>query len=452
MTLCWLIHKRIVAFAYVLLITTTACESGAGKVVYLGGTLWNGTGVPPILDAVVIVSDGHIEAAGPPDVVTVPRGADVRRVDGRWLIPGLIDAHAHVERWMMPTFLAHGVTTVRGAGGELDSVVALRDDGLLGSTLAPRLFISGAAIDAAPANRPDVGVSNATEARRAIDQLVLADAAQAIILPKMTRALLGPLMDEANSLLLPVAANLGRIDAITAAGAGIMAIAHLSGIVEASVTNPSAYFRAHSNRYAGRKMVLQGWTTLDSVRIDRTARALADAGVVIIPTLHYLETFSRLRDQPYVNSLDLSPVPETIRNGWNIPRLVRDARLTGRDFTTFRRARSRQNLFVRRFRAAGGVIAAGSNAPETLMAPGAGLHAEIAQLAGAGLSPRDALLAATRDAARLLATDSIGTIEAGSVADFIVLTANPLEDVTNLNAIEFIVFKGERYFPADFRQ
>ncbi len=450
MTLRSLIDKRVVAFAYVLLVTTTACDSGAGKVVYAGGTLWNGTGVPPILDAVVIVSDGHIEAAGPPDLVAIPRGADVRRVDGRWLIPGLIDAHAHVERWMMSPFLARGITAVRGAGGEMDSVVALRDDALLGSTLSPRLYISGAAIDAAPANPPEVGVRNATQARRAIDELVLVDATHAIISPKMTSALLRPLMDEANSLILPVAGHLGRIDAITAARAGVMAIEHLSGIVEASVTNPSAYFRAHGNFYAGRKMVLQGWTTLDSTRLERTARALAAAGVVIVPTLHYLEAFSRLRDQRYIGSLDLSPVPESIRRGWNIARLVREARLTGRDFTAFRRARSRQNLFVRRFRAAGGVIAAGSNAPETLMAPGTGLHAEILQLARAGLSPKDALLAATRDAAVLLGVDSIGTIEAGSVADFIILTADPLEDIANTKAIEFIVFKGERYFPEDF--
>jgi imidazolonepropionase-like amidohydrolase len=421
-------------------------------VVYAGGTLWNGTGVPPILDAVIIVSDGHIEAAGPPDLVAIPRGADVRRVDGRWIIPGLIDAHAHMERWMMPAFLARGITAVRGAGGVLDSVVVLRDNALLGSTLSPRLYIAGAAIDAAPANPPEVGVSSATEARRAIDALVLADATHAIISPKMTSALLGPLMDEANSLIVPVAGNLGRIDAITAAAAGVMAIEHLSGIVEASVTNPSAYFRAHSNFYAGRKMVLQGWTTLDSARLDRTARALADAGVVIIPTLHYFEGFSRLRDQAYINALDLSLVPESIRRGWNIPGLVRDARLTSRDFTVFRRARPRQNLFVRRFRAAGGIIAAGSNAPETLMAPGAGLHAEMEQLVRAGLSLKDALLTATRDAAVLLATDSIGTIEAGSVADFVVLTADPLQDIANTKAIDFIVFKGVRYFPEDFER
>ncbi len=444
-----MIHKCMRAFAYVALVTTIACDSGEGKVVYAGGTLWSGTGVPPILDAVIIVSDGHIEEAGAPDIVSIPRKAEVRRVDGRWIIPGLIDAHAHVERWMVPAMLASGITAVRGTGGERDSVVALRDDVLLGNELAPRLFISGSAIDGAPARPPATGVSTGTEARRAIDQLVLIDAAQAMLAPKITRALLIPLIDEANSLLVPVTGHLGKIDAIAAAELGVTAIDYLSGVVEASVSDPNVYFRAHSNFYAGWKLVLQGWSSLDSARIDRTARALADAGVIMIPTLHYHEAFSRLRDTQYIASLDHSMVSEEIRQSWNITRLIRDARLTSRDFQAFRRARPRQNLFVRRFRAAGGIIAAGSNAPETLMAPGAGLHAELRQLVSAGLSIKDALLAATRDAARLVASDSLGTIQAGAVADFLVLTADPMADIANARAIEFVVFKGERYYPED---
>jgi imidazolonepropionase-like amidohydrolase len=443
-------HKRLRVFASVLIVTTTACQSASEKTVYAGGTLWNGTGIAPILDAVIIVSNGHIEAAGPPDVVSIPRGADVQRVDGRWIIPGLIDAHAQMERWMAPALLSHGVTAVRDAGGVMDSVMALRTEAALGATLMPRVYVAGAAIDAAPARAPDVGVSNGTEARQAIDQLVLAETTYALISPKITPGLLRPLMDEANSLLMPVAAHLGKVDALAAAAAGVKMIEHLSGIVEASVSDPNAYFRAHSNYYAGWKMAFGGWTQLDSARIERTARTLADADIMITPTLHYYETFSHLRDQEYLASLDGSTAPAEVRDRWNVTRLIRDARLTSRDFTTFRRSRPRQNLFVRRFRAAGGVVAAGSNAPETLMAPGAGLHAELARLVRAGLSTKDALLAATREAARLLATDSIGRIDAGTVADFIVLTADPLEDIANTGAIEFVVFKGQRYSPGDF--
>ena len=62
------------------------------------------------------------------------------------------------------------------------------------------------------------------------------------------------------------------------------------------------------------------------------------------------------------------------------------------------------------------------------------------------------LLAATRDASRLLEADSLGTIKPGAVADFIVLSADPLADIANTKAIEFIVFKGERYYPEDFGQ
>ncbi|MDH5643011.1 MAG: hypothetical protein OEY63_02330, partial [Gemmatimonadota bacterium] len=77
------------------ILLTGACDLGQGKVAFVGGTLWNGTGAPPIYDAVVIVSDGKIDRAGPPDEVKVPPKAEVRRMDGKFIIPGLIDGHGH---------------------------------------------------------------------------------------------------------------------------------------------------------------------------------------------------------------------------------------------------------------------------------------------------------------------------------------------------------------------
>ena len=431
------------------MIFAIACASGEGKTVYAGGTLWNGTGASPILDAVIIVADGRIEAAGPPNEVRIPRGARVRRVDGRWIIPGLIDAHAHVERWMLRAFLIHGVTTVRDGGGDEDSITTLRDEVAAGIELGPRLFISGSPIDAAPTRPPAQGIATASEARRSVDARVLIDASQIMLSPKIDRELLRTLMDEANSLLIPVAAHLGKVDALAAAAAGVKAIEYLSGIVEATVANPQRLFIAHEDFFGGWKSSLRGWNGLDSASLERTASVLAASGVALVPTLHYLDAFSHLRNRRYIGTLDLSTVPDDVQRRWDIPGLLRSARLTQRDFADFRRARPLQDLFVRRFHAAGGLIAAGSNAPFPLLAPGTGLHEELARLVAAGLSPREALLAATRDAARLLEADSIGTIEAGRHADFLVLTADPLADIANTRAIEFLVFEGEQYYHED---
>ena len=81
------------------LLGLSACSgSGTGSTAYVGATLFDGSGAPPILDAVIIVRDGHIEAIGPKHAVRIPRGAQELRLDGRWVIPGLIDSHAHAAR------------------------------------------------------------------------------------------------------------------------------------------------------------------------------------------------------------------------------------------------------------------------------------------------------------------------------------------------------------------
>lgn len=438
------------AVSSLILLAVAACDSGKGKIVFAGGNLWNGTGVPPILDAVIIVADGMVEAAGPPDVVKIPRKAEVWRVDGRWLIPGLLDAHAHVDRWMLPALLSHGITGVRDAGGNHDSVLALRDEIALGTILGPRLWVSGAALDRHPAQPPAEGLSNAADARRAIDQRVLEEVTQAMLTPGINHALLTPLMDEADSFFLPVAAHLGKVDAITAANAGIDAIEHLSGIVEAAVSRPGSYFRAHDDFYRGWGTALQGWGTLDSAGLDRIARLLADSGVAMVPTLHNLETFAHLRDQDYVESLDLGTVPEAVQDSWNTRQLARDAQWTTRAFAAMRRGRPMQDLFLRRFVAAGGLLVAGSNAPFPLIAPGPSLHAELELLVAAGLTPKDALLSATRNVARLLEAGSVGTVEAGKSADFLILSENPLDNIAATRAIEQVVYKGVRYYPEDF--
>ena len=85
------------------------------------------------------------------------------------------------------------------------------------------------------------------------------------------------------------------------------------------------------------------------------------------------------------------------------------------------------------------------------MTPGASLHDELALLVAAGLSPREALLAATRNAARVLGVDSIGVLAAGKAADFVVLTGDPLTDIHNTRTIDRVVFKGASYHPDEFK-
>lgn len=423
-------RRRLLLLAVLL----TACESGAGKTAYVGATLWNGTGAPPILDAVIIVEGGRIDRVGPPDAVRIPRGAAGVRLDGKWIIPGLIDAHAHTERWMLARFLAYGVTSVRDMGGRQDSIVALRDETSLGSIPSPRLFIAGAMIGASP--------TTADEARRAIDDRALLDATHAKVYTRIDSVLLAAILDEANTLSLPVAGHLGKIDALRAARMGVRAIEHLSGIVEATVRNPALFRAAHDDFFGGWSTAERAWAALDSAALAGTANALKETGAAIVPTLALHEALARIADREYRAALDLAGVPEPIRQAWNRSDLARGVFGLGGGAAALRQSRPAQDRFVRLFRRAGGLVAAGTDTPGPLLAPGASLHQELALLVAAGFTPREALLAGTRDAARLIGVDTIGVVEDGTVADFVVLAANPLDDITNTQKIEAVVSRG----------
>jgi imidazolonepropionase-like amidohydrolase len=427
-----------------LLVLLSACTaSGKGKAAYVGAQVLDGSGGPAIADAVIIVSNGRVEQLGPASGVTVPRGAAVVDLGGKWVIPGLVDGHTHVERWALARYLAYGVTTVRDLGGNTDSLVALRAEIDAGTTSGPRLLISGSMIDGAPATWP--GATEAIrpeDARRAVDKLVLANVSQVKAYTKVDRALLTALLDEAKTLNVPVTAHLGKVDAAAAARMGVSAIEHLSGIVESSVRNPAPLLRAHDEFFRGWIASERGWASLDSGSLDRTASALIAAKVTIVPTLIQHQTYAYLEDPGYLAHLDLAGVPADVRKAWDIPGLVDRARLTAPDYVALRKSRPIQDWFVRFYRSKGGTVVAGSDSPNQLIAPGASLHEEMALLVAAGLTIRDALLAATRDAARLAGADSLGVLKAGSPADFVVLGADPMLDIANTRKVERVVQYG----------
>ncbi len=431
--------------AAVLALLLSACSPGKGKTAYVGATLWDGTGGPPLPGAVILVDrTGHIEGVGAEDTVKVPRGATVRQLDGDWIIPGLIDAHARVEPWMLARFLAYGVTALRDVGGRQDSSVALRHAVALGGVAGPRLYISGATIDGAPATWPGAtAVTSTVAARRAIDERVLINAAQAQVYSKIDSTLLANILDEATTLKLPVMGHLGMVDAVTAARLGIAAIDHMSGVVQATVANPAPIYQAHrEDFFEGWNLEERTWAGLDSAKLTQTADTLRRAGVAIVPTLALHELWAHLEDSTYLVTLDLAGVPRRVQDAWDLPDLIARAQLGYDDYFAFRRSRPVQDRFVRIYHRLGGLVAAGSDAGVPLLAPGSSLHDELRLLVATGLTPRDALLAATRDGARLLGADSIGVVRAGAAADFVILSASPLEAIGNTRKIDAVVSRG----------
>ena len=439
--------------AAVLLVALLACsKSGEGVIALEGATLIDGAGGAPKEDALILIRNGHIEAVARVNEIPIPKGAERINLVGKTIIPGLIDAHAHVERWAAPRYLAWGVTTVRDLHSQTDSGIALRNDLNLGSIIGPRMFTSGAMIDGAPATYPNAtGVTNAAEARRAVDQRRLAGTDYLKIYTRITPALLRAVVDEARGVQLPIAAHVGKTDALTAARMGVVSLEHMAGVVQAASRNPSIYYRAHDRFLSGWTTEEQGWATVDSASLARTARALAQTKVAIVPTLVVHEMLSRLDNPVLLTRPGMEDVPEDAESVRSVASLLGRTGWKPRDFQAFRRARARQNLFVREFRRAGGVIAAGTDAANQLLIPGFSEHEEMALLVGAGLTPLEAITAATRRGAQLLRADSLGVVAPGKVADLVVLNGNPAQNIAATRSIAWVMTRGRVVWPDSLR-
>lgn len=439
--------------AVVLALLASACGGGGERVIALeGATLIDGSGGPPKRDAVILIRAGRITAVARVNEIDIPRGAERISLVGKTIIPGLIDGHAHVERWAAPRYLVWGVTTVRDLHGAGDSVLALRHDLNLGAVIGPRMFSAGAMIDGArPTYANATGVSTGTQARRAVDQRAVDGADYIKIYTKLTPDLLRPLIDEAATLRLPVAGHLGRIDAITAARAGVVSLEHMAGVVQAASGNRAAVVRAHDSFLAGWTSEEQAWAGLDSASVARTARTLAQTKIAIVPTLVVHEMLSRLDNPILLSRPGMEDVPESASSVRGVASLLRRTGWRTPQFEAFRRSRRRQDQFVREFKRAGGAIVAGSDAANQLLIPGYSLHEEMQLLVEAGLTPLEAISAATRRGAQLLRADSLGLIAPGKVADLVVINGDPVANITATRNIAWVMSRGRIIRPDSVR-
>jgi imidazolonepropionase-like amidohydrolase len=163
----------------------------------------------------------------------------------------------------------------------------------------------------------------------------------------------------------------------------------------------------------------------------------------MVPTLVLHEVLGRLDDTASATNPDLLALPPRQMAAWNVPAMIEGAGWTAADFDAFRKGRPMQDLFVRAFHEAGGRVVTGTDAANQMLVPGASEHTELELLVRAGLTPAEALRAATRDAAELLNADSLGTLVPGKAADLVVLSKDPLADITNTRTVTRVMIRGQ---------
>jgi len=414
-----------------------------------GLTIIDGSGAPPTPGGRIVIRGGHIEAAGPADSVSVPRGAERLDLTGKWVLPGLIDLHTHPSPWTFSRFVAWGVTTIRDLHSDSATATAVHDLANLGGVIAPRVFTSGPAIDGAPAWPPGaIEVTDPGSARRAVDAQLLAGRDWIKTQVHLTPELFAAVLSEATQLHIPVAAHLGLVDAVTAARAGVRTIEHLSGVVEAASDEAGLLRSAHQRPGLAWPQVMQAWGVTADGPLDGVAQALARTGVFLVPTLVAEEALAAgpgMRVRP-------GEIPDSVLDAWRVAAVTALTQGATVDSTMFPRAFEKQAFFLRKFRDTRGVVVAGTNSPRPGLAPGASLHRELELLVQVGLTPAEAIRAATMDAALALAADSLGRVAAGRVADLVVVEADPLADIRNLQRIGLVFIRGNPTDPRDLRR
>ncbi len=386
----------------------------------------------------VVIRDGLIAAVGAAGANGIPPGATVIEGDGRYLMPGLVEMHAHVPEArrgrqyledVLFLWVANGVTTVRNMLGEPEHL-ELRDQIARGDVLGPRLYTSGPRFAGARIEDPRARV--AAQAAAGYDFL------------KVHMGLTAPIYDE---ITAAAAAQGITVAGHVAAGVGLWRALEAR---QKSIDHLDSYFRAmvpediDVGEVEDQLLGLAYVPFMDPDRFAVVAEATAAAKVWNAPT----QTLAANFVGPF-NAADfpeLKYMPAVMSNSWEKIATGYQATLDRELADQFLRYRLR---LVRELHAAGAGLLLGSDAPQILNVPGFSLHKELALMMAAGLTPAEALTTGTvKPAIYFDAEDVFGRVAEGLAADLLLTDANPLKRPVTLREPVGVMLRG-RWLPRE---
>jgi len=391
---------------------------------FVGARVIDGTDRAPIDNGVIVVRDGRIVAVGPLGRVTIPPEAQRVTLTGKTVIPGLVNAHGHVGNTVgmeqghysaenvlrdLKTYAAYGVTTVYSLGDDQDASFKARDAQNTPALDRARLFAAGPVLAPKSPDEARTLVGGVAAMKADIVKIRVDDNLGAT--PKMAPEIYKAVIDEAHKKGMRVAVHLFYLEDAKA------------------VLDAGADFIAHSVR--------------DVDVDDAFVAMLKRRDVCYCPTLMrevstfvYESTPSWFSDPLFLKHADMKAV-EPLKEP------ARQAQMkTSRSAQRYKAGLEVANRNLKKLSDAGVKIAMGTDTGPPARFQGYFELMELEMMAKAGLTPKQVLASATRDAARCQKLNDVGTLEANKWADFVVLDADPLADISNVRKINSVWIAG----------
>jgi imidazolonepropionase-like amidohydrolase len=386
--------------------------------------LVDGTGAAAVERARIVVDGDRIDRIGPAESTAVPENAQTIDLSGFTIIPGLIDLHFHIENEPKLALrqLSHGITAFRDPGQWNENFVELRRLIAADQLPGPRIFTTGPHIDGdRPAYPADSVVArDAEEARRLAERNVAQGASALKIYFRLPFASARSVIEVCHTRGVPCTAHLEVLDARQLIGAGLHGIEHITSL------GVSVLPEREAERY--RQAVLANNDARRDGRYEMFARADLEG-----PQARALYAVLRER-RPWIDAT----LAVFERRAERPP-----SGTTPATMTTMVAGFAKMKQLARRAGLEGGQLVMGGHSTVPFAGRGEAPWRELELLVDSGLSPLEAITAATGTAAAFLyRADEFGTLRAGLKADLVVLRRDPSRNISDIRTVERVMVGG----------
>jgi len=436
------------AAAMILALTATACgqppRAAPGTVAFVGVDILPMDQPGVVEDQTVVVVDDVITEVGPSSEVVVGAGATIIEGDGRYLMPGLAEMHAHVPPGDDPPrdavedilflYIANGVTSIRGMLGSAYQI-PLADEIRRGDVLGPTFYVGAPSINGSSAPTPE-----------AADSLIRAHAAAGYDLQKIHPGVSLETWDRMVETAAEVGLTFGGhvpsdVGLVHAIETGMSTVDHLDGYVQA-VASDDVVAQVNTGQPISLERLVEG---VDDSKIDDIVELTIAHDLYVVPTMYLWENLYGTDDpEPFLSQPEMVYVSQQQRDAWR-RQASGGPRGSPEAVAAFLDIRDR---ILKALADAGAPIMMGTDSPQMFNVPGFALHREIDEMAGAGMTNQQILESGTVAVGRYVRDhlgldERVGTVAPGMRADLVLLGSNPLDDLDSLTDRIGVMVRGQ---------